>query len=558
MLRKAARALALLATAGLAFVAYNGLTFQKRFNPRPLPPLCKKGVYHLHSVFSDGLGTVEEICREAGAQGLDFVLLTDHGRPNRAASAASGWRQGTLLIGASEFSLHAGHLAAAGYRLPGYEFPPEAQEAIDEVARDSGVTFLAHPFDGRIPWTDWDVRGFTGIEIISLYQMAKRNLLYGLTLFPLQYLLSPDYALTAFLSYPERELEAWDRCNREGRVFGIYALDSHAKLALSDRRQLRFPSYAATFKILRVYALVDRELDRDAGAAAATVLAALRRGSFFCAVESLAAANGFAFGYEEPGGGRVEMGGDAARTGGSLVLRLPFPFATDVRVIKDGRTFRRIENNTRQEIALPVTEPGVYRCEVFLHSGRLHRLPWILANPVFVARPAPAPPAQPVARARKTLSLAGPYFHVEKNERSRGAVSEAADAEGRTVTRLRFELRRQAPGIVDYWVALARRQRLDLAPFRGFVFRARASRPMRFWLQYRVDAGRGESAFQHSFRVDETWRQVALPFERFHRLYGDGAPADRGQTSAFFVLIDNGNSFAGAQGELELGPIELY
>ncbi len=558
MLKKTGKTLGFLAAAVLAFVLFNGLSFQQRVNNRPLPSFYKKGVFHLHSTFSDGLGTVSEICRDAAGQNLDFVILTDHGRPNRESSAATAWRDGSLLIGASEFSLHAGHMAAAGYRVHDYEFPPEAQEAIREVENDGGVTFISHPLDGRIPWTDWRARGFTGIEIISLYQMAKKNLLYGLTLFPLQYLLSPDVALTALISYPKKELEIWDRFNREGRYFGIYALDSHAKLALSDRVQFRFPSYGATFKILRVYVKVDRELDRDAATAAATVIAALRRGSFFNAVESLAAANGFDYQYLENDGRWVEMGGEAARTGGELVLRLPFPFAVDVRILKDGKPFRHIKDIREQEIRAGISEPGVYRCEVFLHSGRLKRLPWILANPIFVARPTPAPPPLPVPTPRTVLNPAGAGFQVEKNDRSRGEMSVTPGEDGRPVTRLRFELRRESPALVDYWVSLARRQELDFSPYRGFIFEARGSRAMRFWLQFRTNAGAEESAFQHSFRVDEEWRPLFIPFDRFHRLYGAGSPVERARISSFFILIDNGNSFDGARGELELRPIGLY
>jgi len=558
LLKRIRSALAFLVAAGLAVVAFNGISFQQRVNNRPLPSFYKKGVFHLHSTFSDGKGTVAEICRAAAAQNLDFVILTDHGRPNREASAATAWKDGTLLIGASEFSLHAGHLAAAGYRLQDYEFPPEAQEAIREVENDGGVTFISHPLDGRIPWTDWDARGFTGIEIISLYQMAKKNLLYGLTLFPLQYLLSPDYALTAIITYPKQELAIWDRFNRQGRYFGIYALDSHAKLALGKKIHFRFPSYGATFKIMRVYAKVDRDLDRDAAAAAATVIAALRCGNFFSAIESLAAANGFEFHYLEDDGRRVEMGGDAERPGGSLVLRLPFPFATDVRITKDGRPFRLIEGNTRQEISVHVSTPGVYRCEVFIHSGRLSHLPWILANPIFLARPAPSVPPAPVPSPRTVLNPAGSYFQVEKNGRSLGEASAATGDDGRPFTRLRFELRKESPALVDYWVSLARRQELDFSPYRGFVFAARGSRAMRFWLQFRTGAGREESAFQHSFRVDGEWRTVAIPFARFHRLYGAGSASDRDRVNSFFILIDNGNSFDGARGELELRPIGLY
>ena len=259
-MRKAAKALLVLLAAALALAVFNGIRFQKRTNNRPLPAQYKKGVFHLHSRFSDGLGSVAEICRAARSQGLDFVILTDHGRPNPGSSAATAWNNDTLLIGASEFSLHAGHMAAAGYRLPGYVFPPEAQEAIDDVNRDGGVTFISHPFDRKIPWTDWQARGFTGIEILSLYQLAKQNILYGLTLFPLQYLLSPDYALTALVSYPRREMAIWDRTSREGKCFAIFALDTHAKLPLGRKTSLHFPSYAATFRILNVYARIDGDL----------------------------------------------------------------------------------------------------------------------------------------------------------------------------------------------------------------------------------------------------------------------------------------------------------
>ncbi|MCU0276936.1 MAG: hypothetical protein MUF02_08850, partial [Acidobacteria bacterium] len=409
MIRKAGKALLLLLAAALAFTAFNGIFFAKRSNNRPLPPHYKKGVFHMHSLFSDGLGTSEEICRDAGDLNLDFVILTDHGRPNLRSSAATAWSHDTLLIGASEFSLHAGHLAAAGYRVPGYIFPPEAQEAIAEVERDRGVTFVSHPLDRKIPWTDWQARGFTGFEILSLYQLARKNALYLLTLFPLQYLLSPDYALTALVSYPRRELEIWDRFNREGKYFGIYALDSHAKIPLGKKTNLRFPSYGATFRILNIYVKVDRELERNAQAAAATIIAGLRRGSFFSVIESLAAANGFECYYLEAAGGRVEMGGDAERPGGTLVLELPFDFATDVVVLRDGAPFQAFRDNSRRRLAIPVAEPGVYRCEVSLHSGRFRRLPWILANPVFVARPVAAKPV-PSVEVRSVLNPAVGYF----------------------------------------------------------------------------------------------------------------------------------------------------
>jgi hypothetical protein len=555
MLKKFFKALLFVFAVLLAIMAYNSLSFHKKINSHPLPTYYKKGVFHLHSTFSDGLGNTEAIVRAAQNQKLDFVILTDHGRPNLRASAATAWFRDTLLIGASEFSLNCGHLAAAGYRIPGYIFPPEAQEAIAEVSRDGGVTFIAHPLDRKIPWSDWQARGFTGIEIMSLYQMAKKNLLVGMTLLPLQYLFNSDYALTSLISYPEEEMRIWDRFDREGNYFGIVALDSHAKLQIGKKSSLHFPSYEATFRILNIYVKVERELAKDAHAAAAAIIAAMRCGNFFNVIESLAPANGFENYYLEKDGRLVDMGGDAKAAGGTLVFKMPFAFATDIVIKKDGEIFKTIRANTQQELSIPVSRAGVYRAEISLASGRFKKLPWIMTNPIFIARPALINVAP--ANVAAILPAEGKdYFQVEKNIRSSAAMHWEAQGEGPPVTALAFTLQREALDQADFWAALAHRQKIAGAAYHGFVFETRGSGPMRFWLQFRTGGGQAESAFQHSFPVDGEWRKIVIPFAKFHRLYGQAsAPAE---FNAFFFLIDNGNAFPGAHGEISFRRIGLY
>jgi hypothetical protein len=549
-------ALAVLAVA-IAVTTFHSLSFQKKSNNRPLPSFYKKGVFHVHSNFSDGFGSIEEICRDAGARNLDFVILTDHGRPNRKAAAATAWIHDTLLIGASEFSLHSGHMAAAGFRVPGYVFPPEAQEAIDEVNRDGGVTFLSHPLDRKIPWTDWQVRDFTGLEILSLYELAKKNMFFSIAVFPLQYMMNPDSALTSLIVYPEKELRIWDRFNQKGKTYGIFALDSHAKLQISKKFRLRFPSYGSTFRILNVYVKVENELEKDPRAAAATIVSALRRGNFFSVIESLAAANGFENYYLEKDGRRVEMGGDALAAGGLLVLKLPFDFPTDILIKKDGESVNTIRDNNRQELAVPIDRPGVYRCEISPHSGPGRGLPWILANPIFIGRQS-NPKKPETITPRRLLAGAEKYFQIEKNPLSQARQETNEPVSGQPVIRFTYHLRQESAAVKDFWTALARRDALDFSNYRGFVFETRGSRPMRFWLQFRNGQGRLESAFQHSFLVGENWRRIAIPFSRFHHLYGPAATPDLEKISALFFTIDNGNSFAGARGEILLRDIGLY
>jgi hypothetical protein len=541
----------------LIAMVFCSLSFKQRMNDLPLPGFYKKGVFHVHSNFSDGRGTIDEISRAASRSHLDFVILTDHGRPNLRASAATGWANGILLIGASEFSLNEGHLAAAGYKVPAYIFPPEAQEAIAEVDRDRGISFISHPLDRKIPWTGWQVSNFTGIEILSLYQLAKKNLPYGITLLPLRYLFNSAYALTALISYPGKEMSIWDRFNQNGRYYGIYALDSHAKLQLNKNFSLPFPAYEATFHILNIYVKLERELEKDPRSAAAAVIAAIRRGNFFNAIESLAPANGFENYYREKDGRLVDMGGDAQSPGGILILKLPFHFATTIVIKKDGEIFKTISANTRQELSIPIFQAGVYRAEISLAAGRFATLPWIVANPIFIALPALAGGA-PENAAGLIPAEGENYFQVEKNSHSSAATRREAQGEGPHVTALAFTLRREAPDQADFWVALAHRQKIAGAGCHGFVFETRGSAPMRFWLQFRTGSGRGEAAFQHSFLVEEQWRKTAIPFSSFQRIYGQATAPDPAVIESFFFLIDNGNAFPGASGEIFFRRIGLY
>ena len=538
-------------------IAFCSLSFKQKVNANPLPSFYKKGVYHLHSTFSDGRGDIGSIGHAAVEQNLDFVILTDHGRPNLRSSAATAWSHNTLIIGASEFSVNEGHLAAAGYRVPAYIFPPEAQEAITEVDRDQGVTFIAHPLDRRIPWTNWRVHGFTGIEIVSLYQLAKKNMLRGLVFLPPQYLFNPDYALTCLISYPESELAIWDRCNRSGKYYAIYALDSHAKLPITKKASLHFPSYGATFRILTIYVKVERELSSDAHAAAAAIIAAIRCGDFFNVIESLAPANGFENYYQEKDGQRVAMGGAAQNRGGALIFKLPFAFRTDIVIKKDGAVFKTITANTRRELAIPIEQNGVYRSEISLSSGRFRKLPWIMTNPFFVAVPGVAAPAAATV-ARPLLTMDESLFLAEKNGGSSAAVRHGSNDGQGTITSLAFTLQPEADGNPNFWVALAFRQKLAAAGYRGFVFETRAGAPLRVWLQFRSSSGRYRAHYQHSFLAGPEWRRVTIPFSAFYQILGKTSVSRSDSIDSFFFLVDGGNAYPGASGEIFFRQVGLY
>jgi hypothetical protein len=541
----------------LILAGFNSLSFRQKINNRPLPSFYKKGAFHIHSSFSDGRGGIDEISRSAKRSNLDFVILTDHGRPNLQASAATGRANGISLIGASEFSLNEGHLAAAGYRIPTYVFPPEAQEAVDEVNRDRGVSFISHPLDRKIPWRGRRVRGFTGIEIFSLYQLAKKIPFLKAVIFPLNYLFNPDYALTKLIAYPVKETQLWDSLNKEGKYYGIYALDAHAKLQISKSFQLDFPTYAAMFKILTIYVKVETDLQKDPHQAAGAIVAAMRSGNFFNVIESLASANGFENYYRENDGRLVDMGGDAKAAGGTLIFKLPFNFTTDITVKKDGQIFKTIRANTRKQLSIIISRAGVYRAEISLASGRFKKLPWIIANPIYIARPQ-VDKKSPEITASIVLGDRENYFQIEKNNRSSAAKQWQKQKNSPSVTSFNFTLQPETSAQVNFWAALAHREKLAGASYQGFVFETRGSGRIRCWLQFRTGINRGEAAYQHSFLVEAEWRKIVIPFSSCHRLYGQPAFPDPTIINSFFFLVDNGNAFPGTQGEIFFRQIGLF
>lgn len=339
-----------------------------------------EGVYHLHSLFSDGRRSIGSIAGIAAAQGLDFLILTDHGNPNAEALGAQGRKDGVLVLAGSEISSSRGHLVALGFDPAGPAFDRDAETAAREVEARGGFTIIAHPYSKtRWSWGKW--AGYSGIEILNGDTEVKRNLALTLASAPLL-LLRPAAALLSLLGPPERELRTWDRLaasNPTHPVSGYYAVDAHF-------------GYSLLFRFFHIHALLDAPPDADFAAARGQVLAALRAGRFFSAVEAAAEADGFRFWAERSGiilpmGSSIKTDGTE---GGSVRFRVlaPFEFDHEARLVRDGKIAARAASG---RLVFDSAEPGVYRVEVFLRArSPLGRdVPWIVSNPIVIMKERP-------------------------------------------------------------------------------------------------------------------------------------------------------------------------
>jgi len=357
-------------------------------------------VIHVHTVASDGGGTVDQLLAAARAQDLDFVVLTDH---NVRGAPAWAYRDSVLLLVGEEVNTRFGHLLVLGEQPVGDRRgdgagPVSAPEATGRgpslepaVDPDEGLRIVAHP-TGRPRWTGWEGDEFDGIEIWNA-DAERRNdslgeWLTAVSLLPLR----PLAGLYHLLDYPAEELRLWDRLSEDRPVFGVCGVDAHHTLPLNRSRSLdlHFPAYRHSFQLARQHVLIDAPATGDPHEDGLAVLAAIRGGRSFCAFDGLADGRGARF-VVTSGQEQAHIGESIAwRPGARIEVTLPSggPDAPTVRVVRDGEVLWE-EQGKAVSTSLP--GPGRYRVEVLLDRGE--PVPWILTNSIRLTAPeGPAPP----------------------------------------------------------------------------------------------------------------------------------------------------------------------
>jgi len=132
------------------------------------------GHIHLHSTFSDGVATIEEIIRLANQAGLDFIIPTDH---NVLVKGLDGWYDRTLLLMGEEVhdqqrQPESSHYLALDIKDDVAPYAQDPQAVINAVNNQGGFGFLAHPIEydtasfveePNLSWRDWQASGYTGL-----------------------------------------------------------------------------------------------------------------------------------------------------------------------------------------------------------------------------------------------------------------------------------------------------------------------------------------------------------------------------------------------------------
>lgn len=339
------------------------------------------GALHIHTVHSDGTGTIDDVARAAHEAGLRWIIITDH--DTLAGRAEAGWRHDVLVIVGHEITPDRNHFLALNVdQVVDRSHAP--QDFVDAVYARGGFGIIAHPdehvanhFKQIYRWDDWGVDGprdragrVVGIELWNLMSdwgehLTQRNkeLLF---FFPRLGLSGPTPATLAW----------WDRLNMAGkRTFGAGGVDVHAFKRRVPWGEVEVFPYRWMFQTLTNYLLLDEPLDADAHVATNQVYAALTGGRSYFVNRYDGDCPELVF-HARRGARRWELGESIELREGPVTLSADCGNAEAlVRLIHNGRVRASSLGLLRHTVA----EPGVYRLEGY-HKNR----PWLYSNPIYL------------------------------------------------------------------------------------------------------------------------------------------------------------------------------
>jgi len=342
------------------------------------------GNLHIHTLYSDGSGTVEDVVQAARKVGLDFIILHDHSYLTKLHLEDEGYHKGVLVLVGSEIGYRFHHYLAFNIKRQVDDKNLSPQGVIHEVNRQGGFGFLAHPFEKGMPfldnskaytWNDWSVKGYTGICIWNFTSRWKENvktLWHGIF-----HLLFKKYTLKG---PSKKTLSTWDTLCLKRKVVVIGGSDAHASSVKVGFLRIKPFTYHYLLGTINTHILVRSPLGGSEKIDKAIVYDSLVKGRCFVAHDSLYPAKGFRFFFQTDKGKKIiTIGCEDKFSPGVIVVKSPAYCL--IKIIKDGDVFNQGYGN---KLATRIYEKGVYRAELYRKTPLFGWRPWIFSNPIYI------------------------------------------------------------------------------------------------------------------------------------------------------------------------------
>jgi hypothetical protein len=509
------------------------------------------GAFHVHTRSSDGSGTVDEIAAAAARAGLKFIIITDHG-DGTADPSPPRYLSGVLCIDAVEISTDQGHYLAIGLPRSPYPLGGEPRDVVEDVRRLGGFGIVAHP-DSQKPslqWREWTA-AFDGIEWLNAdsewRDESRARLLHALITYPFR----PVETIGSLFNRPETTMLRWDALVERRRVVGVAGTDAHARLGLQDDGTaglrlggyIRMPSYEVSLRAFAVRVALPKPWSGNASADAADLLAAIRAGHLFTAIDALASPATLEFAARNEGGSADQ--GDLIEPHGPLTITARVNASTDGRIVLR-RSGTVVAEHSVPELTFAAGEgAGVFRAEVYV--ARNSAVPWIVSNPIYVEPKGWGTIApRELPRVTNSWNIQGGPWHVEQGGGSTGRISIVDPPKGP----VSFDFTLAGGPRAGQYAALVISVGNALTGHSRFAFTADASSPMRLSIQARRPTG---GRWQRSIYLDQTVRNVIAPFTDLTPV----APTEAyrfepPQIDSVLFVVDTTNTKPGATGRVTI------
>jgi hypothetical protein len=334
------------------------------------------GAIHLHTDYSDGGVTYEELINAASTLNLDYVVVTDHMSLGGKKDGYEGFRKNVcVLVGYEHHDRNKlNHYLALGVENITCKGKP-ASEYIRAIRDAGGIGFIAHPEECRhyfgnlppYPWTDWSVDAFDGIEIWNQMSDWVEQLKSWLSFIRLVY---PRRFLGAA---PQKALQKWDTLNRIRMVSGIGGVDAHSfRIGFGFLALIVFP-IKVMLKGIRTHLYIESNLDKnDYPGSQKIIKEALRDGRGYFSNFRRGDARGSLF-YIEHQDGSIRGPGRYDNSSHPELLNVILPERAEIHLIVNGE---KQKTTMGSKAEFKITSTGVYRIEVTRKSKA-----WIYSNP---------------------------------------------------------------------------------------------------------------------------------------------------------------------------------
>jgi len=513
------------------------------------------GLLHIHTDRSDGLGSPDEVAAAAARAGLKFIVFTDHGDATRTPDPPQ-YRAGVLCLDGVEISTNGGHYIAIDMPASPYPLGGEASDVVEDVKRLGGFGIAAHPDSPKteLRWTDWTAP-IDGVELLNLDTSwrilasqpglaGKRRLVTAMLDYPFR-----SVEVVTSLIQPPAILAQWAAVAAQRNVVVTAGADAHAKLLLPNADPQgggfapSFPGYDPSFRVMSVHVRVDRPLSNDAAADAALVIAAIRKGHLYTAIDGVASPPSFSLTASNASG--TAAAGDvlSAADGVTVHVRSNAPEGWTT-VVHEGASILSAAANTQDLTVHGPNRPGVYWAAIVSNVGA-PPITWIRSNPVYVraaAAPTPPPPRRAIAERQALFDgTTANAWRIEHDENSVGAADLADSSETGTELRYRFGL--AGGNAVGQFVALAYDLPAGTGAYDRFALNVRAERPMRLSIQVRDTTA---DRWQKSIYVDTSPQERIVALDDLLSVGVTHVPRpDRAAIRALLVVVDTLNTSPG-------------